>query len=130
MIAAPRARLFLGQGVPLDAALAFRKLGFQCDHVAEIGTSKADDTAILQWATEHSAVVLTLDADFHALLAVSGASGPSVIRLRIQGMDGPRFVALMASVLARFEDELNSGSLVTVKARKITAHRLPIGETD
>ena len=105
----------------------FRELGFTCTHVGEIGMSQADDSAIVAWAAENSAVVLTLDADFHALMAVSGAIVPSVVRLRIQGVDGPRFVALMQNVLSRFESELRSGALVTVKERKITAHRLPIG---
>jgi hypothetical protein len=29
---------------------------------------------------------VTLDADLHTILALSGASGPSVIRLRLQGL--------------------------------------------
>ncbi len=71
-----------------------------------------------------------LDADFHALLAVSGAAIPSVVRVRIQGLSGRRFVELMQKVLNEFESELGEGALVTVKARKTTAHRLPIGGTN
>ena len=46
---------------------------------------KSDDDVILAWSLGKNAIVVTLDADFHSILAVSGASGPSVIRLRIQG---------------------------------------------
>ena len=75
-------------------------------------------------------MVVTLDADFHTILAVSGASGPSVIRVRLQGLGAPEIVALIQRVLAGFEGDLMSGSLVTVKARKITCHRLPVGNSD
>ena len=52
-----------------------------CMHVSEIGMSKAADEEILAFSLGRNAAVLTLDADFHAILAVSGAQGPSVIRL-------------------------------------------------
>jgi predicted nuclease of predicted toxin-antitoxin system len=91
---------------------------------------KADDEEILAWALVKQAIVVTLDADFHTILAVSGASGPSVIRLRMQGLRAQAVVALVQNVLAGFEADLQRGSLVTVKSHKITCHRLPIGSSD
>jgi len=69
-------------------------------------------------------------AAFHAILAVSRARAPSVIRIRLQGLDALAIVELVRQVLAGFMDELSDGGLVTVKANKITCHRLPIGGVD
>ena len=91
---------------------------------------KAADDEIVAWSLGKNAIVVTLDADFHTILAVSGASGPSVIRLRMQGLGAPEVVELVQKVLAGFEADLKRGSLVTVKAHKITCHRLPIGGSD
>jgi predicted nuclease of predicted toxin-antitoxin system len=122
-------RLVLDQGVPRDAATRLRGLGYECIHVGEIGMGKAVDDEILAWSLGKNAIVLTLDADFHTILAVSGASGPSVIRLRIQGFGAQEVVELVQKVLAGFGSDLKRGSLVTVKAHKITCHRLPVGRS-
>jgi predicted nuclease of predicted toxin-antitoxin system len=90
---------------------------------------KAADDEILASVLTNNAVVVTLDTDFHTILAVSGASGPSVIRLRRQGLAAPEVLKLVRHVLAGFEDDLKQGCLVTVKTRKITCHRLPIGSS-
>lgn len=92
--------------------------------------SKAADEEVLAYALREHATVVTLDADFHAILAVSRASGPSVIRLRMQGLSATDTAELVQRVLAEFVADLNRGSLVTVKARKTTCHRLPIGSSD
>jgi predicted nuclease of predicted toxin-antitoxin system len=120
-------RLVLDQGVPRDAAALLRSLGHDCIHVGEIGMSKAADEEILAFSLGRNAVVVTLDADFHAIVAVSGAQGPSVIRMRLQGLGAPEVVEAVGRVLASFEAELKCGSLITVKTRKTTCHRLPIG---
>jgi predicted nuclease of predicted toxin-antitoxin system len=49
---------------------------------------------MVAWALEQTAIVVTLDADFHAILAVSRASTPSVIRIRMQGLDALEVVEL------------------------------------
>ena len=123
-------RLVLDQGVPQDAAALLRSLGYGCMHVGEIGMSKAADEEILAFSLERNAVVVTLDADFHTILAVSGARGPSVIRIRLQGLGAPEVVELVRNALAGFEAELKRGSLVTVKALKTTCHRVPAGISD
>ena len=89
--------------------------------------SHAADEEILRFALAKNAVVVTVDADFHAILAVSGGAGPSVIRIRIQGLRAPEIANCIHLVSSRFDTELWAGSLVTVKARKTTCHRLLIG---
>lgn len=89
--------------------------------------AKADDEEILALSMQHRATVVTLDADFHTILAVRGAKGPSVIRIRLQGLDAAAVVKFVEEVLAGFAEDLRHGSLVTVKANKTTCHRLPIG---
>ena len=107
--------LVLDQGVPRDAAGRLRDLGYDCVHVGEVGMSKAADEDILRFALGKNGVVVTLDADFHAILAVSGAVGPSVIRIRIQGLRAADIVEYLRFVSVHFESELTAGSLVTVK---------------
>jgi predicted nuclease of predicted toxin-antitoxin system len=68
----PVLQLILDQGVPADATQGFRNLGYSCWHVAELGMHKAEDEEILALAAERNAVVITLDADFHALAAIRG----------------------------------------------------------
>jgi predicted nuclease of predicted toxin-antitoxin system len=80
--------LVLDQGVPRDAASRLRALGYECIHLGEIGMSKAADEEILAFSLKENAIVVTLDADLHTILALSGAKGPSVVRLRLQGFAG------------------------------------------
>ena len=74
-------RLLLDQGVPRDAAFILRSLGWDVIHVGEIGLAAAEDRQIIARAVEEGRVCVTLDLDFHALLALSGAERPSVIRV-------------------------------------------------
>jgi predicted nuclease of predicted toxin-antitoxin system len=92
--------------------------------------SKADEGEIVGWALEQNAAVVTLDADFHAILAVTRASAPSVIRIRIQGLDGLAVTNVVQRVIPEYAADLSHGSVITVKANKTTCHELPIGGTD
>ncbi len=65
-----------------------RETGIDALHVGDIGMARAVDTEIIAAAKREDRVVVTLDADFHTLLALSAASKPSVIRIRIEGLKG------------------------------------------
>lgn len=120
-------KLLLDQGVPAEAAVLFRQHGFECWHVSEFGMQKAEDEAILSFAAEKACVVITLDADFHALVAVRGLQGPSVVRLRREGCRAEAVVAALEGVLIAHSADLISGCLISVKERRTTCHRLPVG---
>ena len=92
--------------------------------------SAATDIQILEAARAREAVIVTLDADFHAILAVSGANAPSVIRIRQQGLKAAAFMQLLRSILSQHEDDLCHGCMITVKQRKTTCHCLPIGTAE
>src|SRR5574340_132117 len=80
----PRAmKLLLDQGLPRSPARLLREMGIDTVHVSEIGHSRSEDAVILEQGREEDRTVVTLDADFHALLALSGVTSPSVIRIRI-----------------------------------------------
>lgn len=120
-------RLLLDQGVSHDAVGWLAKDGFDCLHVSDIGMREATDTEIIAWAADQNRTVVTLDADFHAHLAVTGAVTPSVIRIRMEGLRGEAIANLLRRVLEEFGREIEAGCLVTVKERKTTCHRLPLG---
>jgi predicted nuclease of predicted toxin-antitoxin system len=69
-------------------------------------------------------IVVTLDADFHAILVVSGMSAPSVIRIRLEGVKGPAIAAIIRDVLAAYAPDLAVGCMITVKEQKTTCHLL------
>ncbi len=117
-------RLLLDQGLPRSAAAILRDKGFDVIHVAEVGLRDAKDIEIIHYAREQSRIVVTLDADFHALLKVGGHSRPSVIRLRMEGLRGKELADLVEQVLATVDQDVRQGALVTVNAKTIRVHRI------
>ena len=79
-------RFLLDQGIPRSAVARLQDRGFAARHVADIGLERAPDREILQAARSEGECVVTLDADFHSHLAVSGADSPSVVRIRWEGL--------------------------------------------
>ena len=121
-------RLLLDQGLPRSTVGSLSRRGVAVRHVADVGLERAPDVEILRVARDAGEVVVTLDADFHSLLAVSGARGPSVIRIRREGLRGPDIARLVEVVLERTGDMLELGAMVTVDWRSIRVHRLRVFE--
>jgi len=79
-------KLLLDQGLPRSLAALLRQNSVDTIHVGEISLATASDEEILQHARTDQRIIVTLDADFHALLALAMAAEPSIIRIRIEGL--------------------------------------------
>ncbi len=119
-------KLLLDQGLPRSTVQHLARMGIAAEHVGDLNMARAADVDILDVARERQAVVVTLDADFHALLATSNATGPSVVRVRLEGLKGQQLAALLAQVLAVASAELEAGAVLSVTARRIRVRLLPI----
>jgi predicted nuclease of predicted toxin-antitoxin system len=64
----------LDQGLPRSTVQHLQNIGLQAVHVGSLGFATATDQRILAMRRDRGAIVVTLDSDFHALLARSNAS--------------------------------------------------------
>lgn len=119
-------KLLLDQGLPLSAATLLCDAGIETRHVSQISMSAAEDGEIIQKARQQGFVVVTLDADFHTLLALEEAISPSVIRIRIERLRAEPLTELLLKVLNECYQELQLGAAVTVEPNRIRIRRLPL----
>ncbi len=116
----------LDQGLPRSAATILRDAGEDAIHVGDIGMAEATDTSILNHALDENRIIITLDADFHALLALSALAKPSVIRIREEGLKGANLAALILRIANQFESELQKGCVMSFLGGKIRHRALPL----
>jgi predicted nuclease of predicted toxin-antitoxin system len=119
-------RLLLDQGLPRSTILYLRDNGIEAVHAGDLGLATAADSRILEFGQQESMVVVTLDADFHTLLALSGLAGPSVIRIRIEGLQGANLARLLVSVLKVCSNDLRNGAMLSVTENGIRIRHLPV----
>ncbi len=120
-------KLLLDQGLPRSTVKHLAAMGITAEHVADLGMAAAADVAILATAQQQQAIVVTLDADFHQMLAASHATSPSVVRIRIEGLKGKQLCEILGQVIAAAGTELASGAAVSVTQGRLRVRLLPIG---
>jgi len=118
--------LLLDQGLPRSTASLLVEAGHNAIHAAEVGLSRASDSEILAYARQQDLIVVTLDADFHMLLAIQGAASPSVIRLRQQRLNAEQAAIAIEAVLHRGREALDRGAVVSATKTLIRFKRLPL----
>jgi predicted nuclease of predicted toxin-antitoxin system len=119
-------RVLLDQGLAPSAAARLRDGGWDAVHVSEIDMQAADDVEILNIARNTDRICITLDHDFHAHLAFTRAGLPSVVLLRIQGLDGSGQAALIRVVCDVCRDALLAGAAVSADTATVRIRRLPL----
>ncbi|HEY2830164.1 MAG TPA: DUF5615 family PIN-like protein [Thermoanaerobaculia bacterium] len=119
-------KVLLDQNISAVVGQRLRARGTDAIHTREVGLANASDATILDWCRDSDRIVVTRDADFHALLAVTGATVPSVVRIRIEPLLDEGLVRIIEWLLQEKRNELESGVAVTVKGRSTRFHKLPL----
>ncbi|HQU90746.1 MAG TPA: DUF5615 family PIN-like protein [Pyrinomonadaceae bacterium] len=89
-------------------------------------TANAKDREIFDWARRNDFVILTHDLDFGAILALTRASGPSVIQVRTQDIMPASLGIKVVSVIDRHSDVLSKGALIVIEESRARVRILPL----
>ncbi len=120
-------KLLLDQGLPPLTAELLRGQGLDAIHVAEIGYSRVEDPKIIELAQTDDRVIITLDADYHAAIALTSVPSPSVVWIRIVNLRSTAYVELIMPILNEYKEMLANGVLITIRSDgKIKTRLLPI----
>lgn len=122
-------KILLDEGLPRRAAALLRDRGFDAVHVTEIAEASTADALILEEARNAGRIVVTLDSDFHGILAVRGWASPSVIRIRREGLSAADVRDLVVRLLNDHGPELMSGVALSVRAHLVGIRKLPLTDT-
>src|SRR3989338_8689123 len=103
-----------------------RECGFDAVHVRDRGMARSDDTKIFDLAAAENRIIITMDLDFSAILALTKAEGPGVILLRMHRPNHAS-VQFRLNTLLRSNREADIASSITiVEDARILIRKLPI----
>ncbi|MEA1910316.1 MAG: DUF5615 family PIN-like protein, partial [Spirochaetota bacterium] len=105
-------KLLLDQGLPRSTVLELHKLSIDSVHVGDIGMSASTDSDIIRKAQEDGLIVVTLDSDFHTILAANVSLEPSVIRIRVEGLKAKDLSKIIQNVLLSASEEIKDGAAI------------------
>ena len=121
-----RPKLLLDMNLSPEWVPVLHEHGWQAVHWSNIGNPRASDQDIMAWAVAHQYVVFTHDLDFGTMLALSHATGPSVIQIRAENILPNYLEGSIISALNQHEADLSAGALVVVDESRSRVRVLPI----
>ena len=101
-------------------------LGHDVIRSSDLLPEQAPDREIIEHAVVMGRVVLTEDLDFTDIIAVSGATQPSLITLRLTDASASNVNRVLAHVLPDLEGLVPSGIIATVEDERVRIRELPV----
>ncbi len=105
---------------------ALKGYGWAATHWSIVGDPRAPDREVMEWARTHGCVVFTHDLDFTTMLALTRATGPSVLQVRTRNVLPEGLAALVDRTLRLHETELAQGALVVIDEQRARLRILPL----
>jgi predicted nuclease of predicted toxin-antitoxin system len=100
--------------------------GWPAVHWSNVGDPRATDRVIMDWALANHHIVFTHDLDFGTILALTHATGPSVLQVRGQDVLPAHMEKVVVAALQQHESDLAAGAIVVVDEFRRRVRVLPI----
>lgn len=100
--------------------------GFEAAHWSQVGAKNASDETIMNWARAEAHVVVTNDLDFGQILALTHATGPSVVLIRGPKVLPSQIGDSVVECLKAHRQELEQGALVVIDHQRQRVRVLPL----
>jgi predicted nuclease of predicted toxin-antitoxin system len=107
----------------------FERNGYAAVHWQTLGAHDAPDIVLMSWARDNNHVVFTHDLDFGMALALTQASGPSVIQVRTQNVFPSHLEPMLMPVVREHATALSRGALLIIDEQKARVRILPLQRT-
>ena len=101
-------RFIVDAQLPPALARYLQALGYDADHVLDLGLERAADRDIWEAATIHSAIIVTKDEDFRAMRMIA-EEGPTILWIRIGNTTTPYLLDALARAWSLILDALERG---------------------
>lgn len=119
-------KLVLDMNLSPDWVTVLQAAGHDAVHWSTAGNIRATDAEIMAWARQNGRTVFTHDLDFGTLLALTRATGPSVIQVRTQDVTPAAIGSIVLASLRQFSGELERGALLVVEESRHRVRILPL----
>src|SRR4051794_18664184 len=119
-------QILIDMNLSPDWVTLLRQHGWSAVHWSTVGDPRAADRVLLDWALANNHIVFTHDLDFGTVLALTHATGPSVLQVRAQDPLLDRVGAIVIAALKQHDADLAAGALVVVDASRSRVRILPI----
>ena len=115
-------------GISPESVRYLRDRGFDAVHLHELGLDRLSDADVVDKAQREDYVILTHDLGFGELLALSGASLPTVVIFRLRSMRPSNLNRYLEILVNEHGRALTEGAILSVGEQRIRVRKLPVVE--
>jgi predicted nuclease of predicted toxin-antitoxin system len=114
--------------MPLSPRLAkwLRANDHDAVHASDLGMERSPDSDITERAMADGRTVVTADLDYPRLLALTGATGPSLMLFRGGDWSEAEVIDRMAEILGGLSEKDIVQSILVIDRNRVRRRRLPI----
>jgi predicted nuclease of predicted toxin-antitoxin system len=116
----------VGLNLSVEWVPLLERAGWPTVHMAHIGDPRAEDAVVMDWARANGRVFLIHDLDFTIILALTHATGPSVVQIRGQNVLPEHIGPAVVAAIRKYESDLERGAIVVVDVARSRVRILPL----